>query len=251
MAADTGVCAQPPRIFVDAEALAAAAAEYWMEMYRDACAARTIFQVALSGGSTPKRLYQMLAASARLTAIDWSRVHVYFGDERAVPPEHADSNYRMVREALLDHIAIPAENVHRMHAAPERIEQDADEYAAVLHEYLPRNMAGTPVFDLILLGMGADGHTCSLFPDTPILDERARSVAAVHVQRLDSWRLSLTFPVLDAARHLLFLVTGSDKAKRLRQVCRDATPPAPVQRIRPRGIVDWYLDRAAAAEIGS
>ena len=251
MAADTGICAQPPRIFPDTETLAAAAAARWLALYHDAHVAQALFHVALSGGSTPKRLYQLLAASDRQTAIDWSRVHVYFGDERAVPPEHTDSNYRMVREALLDHIAIPAANVHRMHATPDRIEQDAADYAAMLLEQLPRDTAGMPVFDLILLGMGADGHTCSLFPGTAVLDERARSVAAVYVPQLDSWRVSLTYPVLDAARHLLFVVAGSDKAERLQRVCRDAAPPAPVQRIQPRGTVEWYLDRAAAAEIGS
>ena len=251
MTADTGICAQAPRIFPDTQTLATAAAERWLALYQDVHTAQTLFHVALSGGSTPKRLYQLLADPDRQSAIDWSRVHVYFGDERAVPPEHTDSNYRMAREALLDHIAIPAENIHRMNATPETIEQDAEDYAAMLREHLPHDAAGMPVFDLILLGMGADGHTCSLFPGTTILDERVRSVAAVYVPHLDSWRLSLTYPVLDRARHLLFLVAGSDKAKRLRQVCRDAAPSVPVQGIRPRGTVEWYLDRAAAAEIDS
>lgn len=246
MTADTGICTQPPRIVSDAESLAVVAAERWFDLYREATDARGAFQVALAGGSTPKRLYQLLAMPDRQGAIDWARVHLYFGDERAVPPEHADSNYRMVREALLDHVPVPPDNVRRMRATPERIEQDAANYAAVLREHLPHTAAGTPIFDLVLLGMGADGHTCSLFPGTPILAERTRTVAPVHVEQLDSWRLSLTYPVLDAARHLLFLVAGSDKAARLRHVCRGETPLVPVQHIRPRGTVEWYVDRAAA-----
>lgn len=249
MAATTGICAHPHRIFADAEQLATAAAAHWTELSREACTARGSFHAALSGGSTPRRLYQLLAGPAYRDAIDWPRVHLYFGDERAVAPDHADSNYRMAREALLDHIAIPPQNVHRMNAEPAHIERDAEAYSALLERQLPQDPSGAPVFDLILLGMGTDGHTCSLFPDTPILQERTRSVAPVHVESLHSWRLSLTYPVLDAARHLLFLVAGSDKAARLRRICRGEAPPAPVQGIHPRGAVEWYLDRAAAAEL--
>lgn len=249
MAAPTGICAHPHCVFPDAERLAAAAAARWIALCHAALAARGVFHVALSGGSTPKRLYHWLARPDQQAVIDWTRVQLWFGDERAVPPEHTDSNYRMVRETLLDHIAIPPQNVHRMHAEPAHIEQNAVDYAAQLRQ-LPQDAAGMSVFDLILLGMGPDGHTCSLFPGTPILHERARSVAAVHVQKLDSWRLSLTYPVLDAARQLLFLVAGADKAPMLRQVCRGAAD-VPVQGIRPRGEVEWYLDAAAAAELNA
>lgn len=251
MAATTGICAPQPTILPDADALAAAAAEQWIAACREAVAARGVFHVALAGGSTPQRLYRLLAQPSNRMRIDWTRVQLYFGDERAVPAEHADSNFRMVRETLIDHVPVAAQQVHRMAALPERIEDAADDYAALLRERLPCDAAGVPVFDLILLGMGADGHTCSLFPDTPILDERARSVAPVYVARLDSWRLSLTYPVLEAAHRLLFLVSGADKAARLRAVCRGAQPPAPVQRIRARGRVDWLVDRAAAAELAA
>lgn len=250
MAAHTGICAHPHCVFPDTERLAAAAAARWIALCHAALGARGAFHVALSGGSTPKRLYQWLARPDQQAVIDWSRVQLWFGDERAVPPDHADSNFRMARETLLDHIAIPPQNIHRMRAEPARIEQDAETYAAELRRQLPQDDAGTPVFDLILLGMGADGHTCSLFPDTPILREHARSVAAVHVQRLDSWRLSLTYPVLDAARQLLFLVAGADKAAMLRQICR-GEGNVPVLGIRPRGAVEWYLDEAAAAELNA
>lgn len=237
-------------VYPDLEHLSKATAEHWIAVSRAAIEQRGVLHVALAGGSTPKRLYQLLAQPDYRARIDWARVHVYFGDERAVPPEHADSNFRMAHEALLAHIDIPADNVHRMVAAPERIEQDAVDYAALLRERLPGDAAGTPVFDLILLGMGADGHTCSLFPDSPILHERACSVGTVYVERLQSWRLSLTYPVLDAARQLLFLVAGHDKAAMLKRIAANtARPPVPVQGIRPRGHVEWYLDAQAGAEL--
>lgn len=250
MPAYTGICAHPRSIFPDPDRLAAAAAARWLELCRAACSARGAFHVALSGGSTPKRLYQLLAHPERQADIAWPKIHLYFGDERAVPPDHADSNYRMVREALLEHVAIPPQNVQRMAAEPGRIEANAADYANLLRRQLPQDAGGTPVFDLILLGMGADGHTCSLFPGTPILEERARCVAPVYVEHLHSWRLSLTYPVLDAARQLLFLVSGPDKAAMLRQICRGAAA-VPVQGIQPRGAVAWYLDSSAAMELNA
>lgn len=247
-----GICAHPIIVHPDTERLAEGVAERWIALCRLAQAQRDAFHVALSGGSTPRRLYRLLAEPAYRSRIDWSRVHLYFGDERAVPPTDADSNFRMAREALLTHIDIPAANVLPMHADPAHIEADAATYAELLRARLPGDAEDTPVFDLILLGMGADGHTCSLFPGTPILQERHRPVAPVHATHLHSWRLSLTYPVLDAARQLLFLVAGADKAAMLRRICREAegAAPVPVQGIRPRGAVEWHLDRAAAAELG-
>ena len=247
-----GICAHPITVHTDPDRLADLVAERLIALSTTAIAQRDAFHLALSGGSTPKRLYQALAGKKRQSRIEWNRIHLYFGDERAVPPTHADSNYRMAREALIDHVQIPADNVHRMAASPEHIEQDAAAYAELLSSRLPRNAAGLPSFDAILLGLGPDGHTCSLFPDTPILDETTRSVAPVHVARLDSWRLSLTYPVLNAARHLMFLVAGADKAAILRRICQSATRSAdllPVERIRAQGQVEWHLDQAAAAEL--
>lgn len=246
-----GICAHPIAVHMNTEHLAEAVAERFIALCHMALTQRGVFHVALSGGSTPRRLYQLLAEPGHRARIDWPRVHLYFGDERAVPPTHADSNFRMVREALLAHIDIPAVNVRPMAADPTRIAQDAASYAALLRAQLPGDATGAPVFDLVLLGMGPDGHTCSLFPDTPILQERSQPVAAVHVAHLDSWRLSLTYPVLDAARQLLFLVAGSDKAAMLRRICRQSgqAAPVPVQGIRPRGDVEWHLDQAAAADL--
>lgn len=252
----TGICAHNLHVYPDLEHLSEAAAERWIALCHAAISQHGAFHVALAGGSTPKRLYQLLARPERRDRIDWAQVQVYFGDERAVPPTHADSNFRMAQEALLAHVDIPADNVHRMAATPEHIEQDAADYAALLRGQLTCDAAGMPIFDLILLGMGADGHTCSLFPDSPILQERARPVGTVYVERLQSWRLSLTYPVLDAARQLMFLVAGSDKAAMLRRIVgssggNTAQPPVPVQGLQPRGQVDWYLDASAAAELHS
>ncbi len=239
------------QIFPDLDALSAAAADCFVAASESAIAARGVFQVALAGGSTPKRLYQLLAQAAYSARVDWSRVQVYFGDERAVPPTHADSNYRMAREALLMHIDIPDANVQRMEADPLHIEQNAANYADLLRTQLPCDTAGTPVFDMILLGMGADGHTCSLFPGSAILQETTRPVGTVYVQRLQSWRLSLTYPVLNAARQLLFLVAGADKAAMLKHLwLHDPQAVAvPVQAIRASGRLDWFLDAQAAAEL--
>ncbi len=253
MSVATGICANPIYIHGDADQLAQACLTHWIGLSRKAIAARGEFYVALSGGSTPKRLYQLLARPEPQTQLDWSHTHLYFGDERAVPPEHPDSNFRMVREALLDHITLPARNVRRMQAEPVTIEQDAARYATMLRAQLPLNETGMPVFDLVLLGMGPDGHTCSLFPETTILQERTQPVGTVHVERLNSWRLSLTYPVLNAARHLLFLVAGSDKAAMLQQICQltQVGTPVPVQHIQPRGAVEWHLDKAAAAGLST
>ncbi len=249
MSAATGICAHPIQIHTDADQLSLACLKRWIALSRNAIKQRGAFHVALSGGSTPKRLYQLLARSEWQSQLDWPHIHLYFGDERAVPPEHPDSNFRMVREALLDHITLPAGNVWRMQADPAHIEQNATDYANILRTQLPLDTSGMPVFDLILLGMGPDGHTCSLFPDTPILQEHTHPVSAAHVARLNSWRLSLTYPVLNCARHLLFLVAGGDKAAMLQQICRPTrtTTPVPVQNIQPVGSVEWLLDQAAAA----
>lgn len=249
MSVATGICAHPIQIHTDVDQLSLACLKRWIGLSREAIAQRGAFHVALSGGSTPKRLYQLLARSEWQSQLEWPHTYLYFGDERAVPPEHPDSNFRMVREALLDHITLPAGNVWRMKADPAHIEQDAADYADVLRAQLPLDTTGMPVFDLILLGMGPDGHTCSLFPGTPILQEHTHPVGTVHVARLNSWRLSLTYPVLNCARQLLFLVSGGDKAAMLQQICRptQVTVPVPVQNIQPQGAVEWLLDQASAA----
>lgn len=239
------------RIHPDPEALSRAAADRVTALCREAEAARGACHLALAGGSTPRRLYQLLAGPPWSQQLPWPALQIYFGDERAVPPEHPDSNYGMARAAWLARVPLAAGQVHPMQADPARITQAAADYAGLLERQLPRNEAGVPVFDLILLGLGTDGHTASLFPGTPALEERARWVAPVYLEQHDSWRLTLTCPVLEAARQLLFLVAGADKAACLARVL--GTPVnderLPVQRIAARGRVEWHLDAAAAGSL--
>jgi len=211
----------------------------------DAIAARGVFHIALSGGSTPVRLHQTLA-SAYHDVIDWDKFRVYFGDERYVAPEHPDSNFRMARETLLSRVPIAADQVFAMPTDCAHPADCAQRYADTLGR-LPQQ-AGLPVFDMILLGMGDDGHTASLFPETDILNASATSVAAVFVPRLDSWRLSLTYPVLDRARNILVLVSGEGKSGTLFNVFNQPERGYPIQRIR-NSAMQWCVDRAAARRL--
>lgn len=233
----------PSRRLPDTEALHEAAARRVLEIAGAAIAARGAFHVALSGGNTPRGLHARLAHEP---AADWLRWHVWFGDERCVPPEHADSNYRMARETLLDRVAIPAGQIHPMIAtAGQAPAEAARDYAERLAAKAPRRDE-RPELDLILLGLGGDGHTASLFPDTPILDERDRNVAEVFVPKLDAWRVSLTPPSIERARHLLFLVDGNGKADILQRLERGpATDETllPVERLQPQGSVEWYISQ--------
>jgi len=244
------------RIFADVQALSEAAAHEWVRCSREAVAARGRFTVALSGGSTPKRLYHLLAAEPFRSQIDWGRVEIFWGDERCVPPDHADSNYHMAREAMLAHLPIPTEHVHRIEA--ERADRDAAawNYTDVLGRVFKDTVYADgppPAFDLILLGMGPDGHTASLFPHTKALDETKRWVVANHVPQLNTDRLTLTRPILNRAREVLFLVAGADKAERLVEVLAGPADPKrlPSQSIQPDGQLVWFVDRAAAARLPS
>jgi 6-phosphogluconolactonase len=238
------------RIHADTEALIEAVAERWMALADRAISARGKFHVALSGGATPRALYRRLAQAPYAERLAWEHVHIYFGDERTVPPDHPDSNYRMAKEALLDHVPIPAAQVHRIEGEAEDPHQAAAAYTTVLTGNLPLTAQGVVQFDLLLLGVGPDGHIASLFPATPVLHERARMVEAVHVENLDTWRITLTLPVIDHARHVLMLVSGAGKAAIMRDVfATQPTPPYPVQLINPQGALEWHLDQAAAAEL--
>ena len=200
------------------------------------------FQLALAGGRTPRDVYRRLQDHD----LDWAAVEVWFGDERDVAPMHPDSNYRMAQETLLDRVPVPAERIHPMRTPGTGLRQDAARYARLLRTRLA-DAHGWPRFDLVLLGLGRDGHTASLFPHTCVLHQRDLAVAAVHVPQLRAWRMSLTLPVLEHAAHLLFLVSGADKAPVLRQAWDPApTLDLPVLRIHAQGLVEWHVDRAAA-----
>ena len=201
------------------------------------------FSLVLSGGSTPKLLYQLLATPEYRDRLNWSKVEIYFGDERCVGPEHPDSNYRMAHEAMLGKLPIPECNVHRMRGEIPP-EQAAVEYGQLLKG---KFHDGGP--DLVLLGMGDDGHTASLFPGTAALDETHHRCVANHVEKLDTWRLTMTYPFLNRAHAVLILVEGTKKAERLQQVLEGERDPKrlPIQGIRPAGTLTWMVDAAAAA----
>jgi 6-phosphogluconolactonase len=237
-------------VLVDRNALMRAAADRVVSLAERGIASRGRFDWALAGGSTPEALYRLLAAGDYASRIDWSKVHFFWGDERCVPPDHPDSNYRMARLALLDAVAPPPDNIHRMQGelSPELA---AERYRSELERSFGAD--GEPKLDLILLGMGSDGHTASLFPDTSGLEEMRRWVVANRIDRLGTTRLSLTLPVINAATHVVFLVAGADKAERLAQVLSPPTGPHPLPaaRVRPRGHApEWFVDTAAAARLG-
>ncbi len=207
--------------------------------------------VALSGGSTPEGLYALLASETDTFRgrVRWDRMHFFWGDERHVPPDHPDSNYRMVYDALLSQVPVPADHVHRIRAENPDAEKAAEEYERALCESFGLDEGEWPRFDLVLLGMGPDGHTASLFPGTAVLDERKRLVAASWVEKLNTTRITLTPPVLNNAACVVFLISGQEKAETLRAVLTGDFQPVrlPAQLIRPgHGRLLWLVDRAAA-----
>ncbi|MBK7644714.1 MAG: 6-phosphogluconolactonase [Planctomycetes bacterium] len=233
------------RIFESLDALLTAARDEVVARAQKALRARRRFTLALSGGSTPKRLYESLVGAE----IDWARTQVFFGDERCVPPDHADSNYRMAREALLSKVAIPEKNVHRVRSEDADPERAAKAYEQDLQSFFKLRPGELPVFDLCLMGMGPDGHTASLFPGTSALAEEVRLAVAPFVEKLNSWRVTLTAPVFNHARSVLFLVAGEDKAQALQGVLESERPAAelPSKLIKPTaGELLWWVDKAAA-----
>lgn len=232
-----------PEIVVlpDPAAVTREATDRFVALARSALTAQGRFTVALSGGSTPKLLYEQLATQP----IEWEHVHVFWGDERCVPPDHPDSNYGMAQRALLAHINIPAQNVHRL-----RGELDPAQAAQQYEDELRAIFGTLPRFDLILLGLGADAHTASLFPGTPALHEQRRWVIAQYVDKLQAQRLTLTPPIINQAANVIFLIAGSDKAAALRSVWHGSPDPDhfPAQIVRPAtGHLSWLVDRAAIA----
>jgi 6-phosphogluconolactonase len=226
-----------------------AAAEEFTRIGRGAIAARGQFSVALSGGSTPKSLYSLLAAD--YAGFEWSRTFLFFGDERHVPPTDADSNYRMVNESLLGKIDIPAANVFRVKAEKPDAAAAAADYEAQMRKFFALSPGQFPRFDLILLGMGPDGHTASLFPGSEGLKEQSKLVIANWVEKFKTHRISFTFPVLNNAAEVMFMASGPDKADMVHQVLEGRNePPYPSQQVRPAdGRLLWMLDEAAAKEL--
>jgi len=243
------------RAFADPAALAAAgAAEFFARALR-AHANGRIFCCALSGGATPSSMFRQMAergSLARLPVGFWSSVHFFWGDERDAPPDHPDSNYRLAWEALLGRIDIPEKNIHRIRAGSGPALAAAAAYESELIQFFALHPGEFPRFDLIFLGMGDDGHVASIFPRSEALQERTRLVAAPFVAKLNSYRITLTLPVLNNAACIIFLIQGNDKAETLRRVLTEALHPdqLPAQAIQPgTGELLWLVDQAAAAAL--
>ena len=236
-------------IFPSLMEMSEAAARLFTARATEAVSLRGRFTAALSGGKTPVTLYTLLAKAPFVAEIPWARVHLFWVDERCVPPDHEDSNYRMVRERLLDHVPIPPANVHRMQGEMDPVEAAA-RYEEEMRQYFAPAGVEFPVFDLILLGLGADGHTASLFPGTRAIHESARWALGHYVDARKGWRITLTPSVINAARMVVFIVSGAGKAPVLRDVLEGPVRPdvLPAQVIRPEGgDALWMLDRDAAA----
>ena len=228
------------------EELSAAVADFISQQIARSLQRANNYYLALSGGSTPADLYSCLARDY-MTQIDWAKMQIYFGDERFVAHDHDDSNYRMACETLLSKVAIPAENVHAMPTDCPHIDDCVQRYVQDLAD-IPTS-DGLPMFDLILLGMGDDGHTASLFPGTAILDEKDSSVGSVYVEKFNSWRISLTYPVLNMAKQLLVLVAGTSKATVLRDIMHGDNEDYPIARINNSNGMLWFVDNDAASEL--
>jgi 6-phosphogluconolactonase len=226
-----------------------AAAEEVVRAANQAVAQRGRFTLALSGGSTPKNLYTLLATNAR-TSLPWDRTYFFWSDERHVPPSDPESNYRMAEEAMLSKVPVAASNVFRVPTENPDAAAAAEAYEQTLRKFFTVEAGQLPRFDLILLGMGPDGHTASLFPETAALRERSRLVVANWVEKLKTSRITFTLPLLNAARCVAFLVSGTDKASVLHEVLEGNAPGEqyPAKLVHPAdGKLIWFLDRAAAS----
>lgn len=234
--------------YIDPEALALGVAKFVCETAEMSIHEKGVFSLVLSGGSTPRSAYLALVEMSLEEGLDWSKVQIFWGDERCVPSNHQESNYRMAQEALLDHVPIPTLNIHRM-ACETDPDTGAQTYEQVLRAVFPKQP--WPTFDLVLLGLGDDGHTASLFPGTDILNERERWVAPVYVPRLDSWRISLTLPAINHASSVAFLVTGAGKASILRQILQPDDEPKqiPAMNIQTEGELHWFYDEHAGSQL--
>jgi 6-phosphogluconolactonase len=230
-----------------------AAAEEVIRVASEAVAKRGRFTIALSGGSTPKNLFNLIAANAS-ASLPWPQIFFFWGDERHVPPTDPESNYRMAQETLLSKVPVPPGNIFRIPTENPNADAAAAAYEQTLRKFFEVDAGKFPRFDLILLGMGPDGHTASLFPETTALQEKSRLVVANWVEKLNTSRITLTLPVLNAARRVAFLVSGADKATVLREVLEGKGPGEryPSKLVQPSdGKLIWFVDRAAASELST
>ncbi len=238
------ISAAPLTVYKDPDALAGTVADWLMSR----AAGKERFAVSLSGGSTPKRLYERLVGPGFIERFPWRTTHWFWGDERFVPPDHKDSNFRMAREAMLSKAPVPPENIHRVETELPDAAAAAQAYERTLREFYGADALDgrRALFDVTLLGLGPDGHTASLIPDQPVLEERTRWVAVVGLGRPEV-RITLTYPALESSVAIAFLVTGADKASMLAEV-RSGTSAVPAARLRSRAEAHWFVDRAAAGD---
>ncbi|HEX3357610.1 MAG TPA: 6-phosphogluconolactonase [Tepidisphaeraceae bacterium] len=235
------------KVLPDANAIARDAANRIVRLSEEAIEASGRFSIALSGGSTPKTLYTLLASPEFVTKLDWPAIDLFFGDERCVPPTHPESNYRMADEALISKVPIPRDNVYRMRGEIDPNEA-AREYGLMLKDHF-----GDRGVDLNLLGMGDDGHTASLFPGTAAVDEKDHRVVANYAEHSTtgkSWRITMTFPFINKSQNIIVMVAGAAKAAALKDVLQGPRDPhrLPIQFVQPiDGQITWLLDTAAAA----
>lgn len=243
------------KIFPDVNSLSHSAADYFIQYAAESIQVRGLFTVALSGGSTPLSMYRVLASESFRGKVDWSRVLFFWGDERCVPPDHHDSNYHRAWETILSTVPVPETNIHRIMTEYEPI-QAAAEYEEMLVTFFSRLPDETQrisaSFDLVLLGMGDDGHTASLFPGTPVISEKTRWVRPVYVDQIGAWRITLTAPLITRASHIIFLVAGKNKSWTIPRVLYGPYQPDrfPAQLIMnaPSNPL-WLVDEAAASLI--
>ena len=231
----------------DIDAVCVKAAEDILRLAQQCVADNGEFSIALAGGTTPKRLFQVLAKPPFSTAIPWGKTHIFFGDERSVDPTHPDSNYAMAHKYLLSNISIDPLRIHRIQAELEPNDA-AEAYHTLLNALLPLNDNKHPIFDLILLGLGDDGHVASLFPGTDIISVTNKHAAAVWVESKQTWRISITLPTINSARNVWLMVTGESKCDIVDRIFKypSVTQPLPVELLQPQTGLTWYLDEAAA-----
>jgi len=233
------------KIVPDAVTLAREAAQEFHRLAETAVQERGRFSVALSGGNTPRSVYSLLASEHK--QLPWDRIHIFFGDERHVPPDHPDSNFRMASESLLSKVPIPEQNIHRIHAELEA-EAAATEYDQQLRDFFHLVNNDWPRFDLIFLGIGEDGHTASLFPGSKALSEESSRVAANWVEKFKTFRITLTFPVLNHAAEVVFLVSSASKAQILSEILQPGSQTYPAQSVHPEnGRLLWLVDEDAGS----
>lgn len=234
----------------DAPSLVRDLADHFCQLATSVIAGERRFAVALSGGSTPKPLYQLLATPEYASRVDWAKTLIFLVDERCVPHHHSDSNYKMIRETLLASGRIPEKNIFPTHNQDTDPQRAALQYERTMQEVFSIDATALPQFDLMIMGLGPDGHTASLFPGSKALDEQHRLCVANRVEKLDSWRITVTYPVINNADNIVFIVSGANKADMVNEIFT-THDRYPAQGVQPKhGRLEWYLDKAAAAQLG-